>query len=116
MYSVPSVVAKRSVSTRGFLTHARTRACSSPLSLLIFGFDFCILSVSQDSTSIPLKSQQTDLATRGNFYTMMVPSRKKGRYIVKSQDGQVEEIFVMVDDARLPVEESEEALRLSKFD
>ncbi|HMK46196.1 MAG TPA: hypothetical protein VK436_06180 [Methanocella sp.] len=47
---------------------------------------------------------------------MMVPSRKKGRYIVKSPDGQVDEIFVMVDDARLPVDESEDAQRLSKFD
>ena len=59
---------------------------------------------------------QTDLAPRGNFYTMMVPSRKKGRYIVKSPDGQVDEIFVMVDDARLSVDDSEDALRLSKFD
>ena len=47
---------------------------------------------------------------------MMVPSRKKERYIVKSQDGEVEEIFNGVDDGRLPVEESEEAQRLSKFD
>lgn len=47
---------------------------------------------------------------------MMVPSRKKSRYIVKSPDGQVEEIPGMADDARLPIEESEEALRLSRFD
>lgn len=52
----------------------------------------------------------------GNVYYMMVPSRKKGRYIVKSPDGEVEEIFVMADDEGIPVEESEEALRLSKFD
>jgi hypothetical protein len=47
---------------------------------------------------------------------MMVPSRKKSRYIVRSPDGQVDEIPVAIDDARLPVDESEEALRLSKFD
>ena len=64
----------------------------------------------------PLKLSQTDLATRGNLYTMMVSSRKKDRYMVKSPDGEVEEIFTGVDDVRLPVEESEEAQRLSKFD
>ena len=47
---------------------------------------------------------------------MIVSSRKKSRYIVKSPDGQVDEIPAMVDDARLPVDESEEALRLSRFD
>jgi hypothetical protein len=47
---------------------------------------------------------------------MMVPSRKKSRYIVKSPDGQVDEIPGTADDARLPVDESEEALRLSRFD
>jgi hypothetical protein len=47
---------------------------------------------------------------------MMLPSRKKSRYIVRSPDGQVDEIPCAADDARLPVDESEEALRLSKFD
>ncbi len=47
---------------------------------------------------------------------MMVPSRKKGRYIVKSPDGEVEEIFEPVDSERLQIEESREAQRLSKFD
>lgn len=47
---------------------------------------------------------------------MMVPSRKKGRYIVKSPDGDVEEVFEIEDHERLQVEESKEAQRLSKFD
>jgi hypothetical protein len=47
---------------------------------------------------------------------MMVPSRKKGRYIEKSPDGEVQEVFEMVDYERLQVEEFEEAQRLSKFD
>ena len=47
---------------------------------------------------------------------MMVPSRKKSRYIVKSPDGQVDEIPGPLDDARLAFDETEEALRLSKFD
>ncbi len=47
---------------------------------------------------------------------MMLPSRKKSRYIVKSPDGQVDEIPAAADDARLTFDESEEALRLSKFD
>jgi hypothetical protein len=47
---------------------------------------------------------------------MMVPSRKKSRYIVKSPDGQVDEIPGNADDARLPIDESEEAFRLSRFD
>ncbi len=47
---------------------------------------------------------------------MMVPSRKKSRYIVKSPDGQVDEIPGTADDARLSVDESEEAFRLSRFD
>ena len=47
---------------------------------------------------------------------MMVPSRKKSRYIVRSPDGQVDEIPVAMDDARLTVDETEEVLRLSKFD
>ena len=59
---------------------------------------------------------QTDLLTRGNVYYMMVPSRKKGRYIVKSPDGDVEEVFEIEDHERLQVEESKEAQRLSKFD
>jgi hypothetical protein len=46
----------------------------------------------------------------------MFPTRKKSRYIVKSPDGQVEEILGTSDDARLTFDESEEALRLSKFD
>jgi len=72
--------------------------------------------VSPQSSSNPLKLSQTDLATCGNVYTMMVPSKRKDRYIVKSPDGEVEEIFNGVDDGRLPVEESEEVQRLSKFD
>lgn len=47
---------------------------------------------------------------------MMLPSRKKSRYIVRSPDGMVDEIPSAADDARLPVDESEEAIRLSKFD
>jgi hypothetical protein len=47
---------------------------------------------------------------------MMLPSRKKSRYIVKSPDGQVDEIHSAADDSRLTFDESEESLRLSKFD
>ncbi len=47
---------------------------------------------------------------------MMVPSRKKSRYIVRSPDGQVDEIPAAPDDARLAIDESEESLRLSRFD
>ena len=47
---------------------------------------------------------------------MMLPSRKKSRYIVRSSDGQVDEIPCAADDARLTFDESEEAFRLSKFD
>jgi hypothetical protein len=68
------------------------------------------------SVPIPLKLSQIHILTHINLYSMMVPSRKKSRYIVKSPDGQVDEIPGTADDARLPVDESEEAFRLSRFD
>lgn len=66
--------------------------------------------------AIPLKLSQIHILTHINLYSMMVPSRKKSRYIVKSPDGQVDEIPGNADDARLTIDESEEAFRLSRFD
>jgi len=51
------------------------------------------------------------------MYSMTVPLRKKDRYIVKSTDGQVDEISMSAaGEEGQPVEESKEAIRLSKFD
>lgn len=70
----------------------------------------------ESSAAIPLKLSQTHILTHINLYHMIVSSRKKSRYIVKSPDGQVDEIPGNADDARLSIDESEEAFRLSRFD
>ncbi|OPY27618.1 MAG: hypothetical protein A4E28_01953 [Methanocella sp. PtaU1.Bin125] len=64
----------------------------------------------------PLKLSQIHILTHINLYSMMFPSRKKSRYIVKSPDGQVDEIPGTADDARLPVDEPEEVFRQSRLD